>query len=207
MLETSLAGQVIIGRESITRTNERIRPHVRRTPVIEIDGADFGLDGVRVVFKLELLQHAGSFKARGAFANLLLREVPTALWRLRAAIMARPWLLRQRNSESRPGSLFPRLRRWKNRSGFADMARTWWSLATVTWKRWRRAKSGPRSRGRCAFMRTISPRRCSARERSAWSSRNRRRNSILCWWRSAEAVSSAASPPGTAAGSHLSASS
>jgi threonine dehydratase len=31
-----------------------------------------------LVLKLELLQHAGSFKARGAFANLLLREVPPA---------------------------------------------------------------------------------------------------------------------------------
>jgi threonine dehydratase len=78
MPETSLAGHAIIGRESIARTYELIRPHVRRTPVIEIDGADFGLDGVRIVLKLELLQHAGSFKARGAFANLLLREVPKA---------------------------------------------------------------------------------------------------------------------------------
>jgi len=31
-----------------------------------------------VTFKLELLQHSGSFKARGAFANLLLRQVPQA---------------------------------------------------------------------------------------------------------------------------------
>ena len=29
-------------------------------------------------FKLELLQHAGSFKTRGAFANLLLRDIPSA---------------------------------------------------------------------------------------------------------------------------------
>jgi threonine dehydratase len=34
--------------------------------------------GARLIFKLELLQHAGSFKARGAFANLLLRNVPAA---------------------------------------------------------------------------------------------------------------------------------
>jgi threonine dehydratase len=46
--------------------------------VVEVDGADFGLDGVTIVLKLELLQHAGSFKARGAFANLLLREIPAA---------------------------------------------------------------------------------------------------------------------------------
>jgi threonine dehydratase len=54
----------------------RIAPHVRRTPVLEVDGADFGLPSVRLVFKLEFLQHAGSFKARGAFNNLLTREIP-----------------------------------------------------------------------------------------------------------------------------------
>ena len=56
----------------------RIAPHVRRTPVLEVDGADLGLDGVRLVFKLEFLQHAGSFKTRGAFNNLLSREIPAA---------------------------------------------------------------------------------------------------------------------------------
>jgi threonine dehydratase len=34
--------------------------------------------GAKLTLKLELLQHGGSFKARGAFANLLLREVPGA---------------------------------------------------------------------------------------------------------------------------------
>jgi threonine dehydratase len=55
---------------------QRISPHVRRTPVIAVDGADFGVPGVRLVFKLEFLQHAGSFKTRGAFNNLLTREIP-----------------------------------------------------------------------------------------------------------------------------------
>jgi threonine dehydratase len=50
----------------------RIAPHVRRTPILRVDGADFGLDGIKLVFKLEFLQHSGSFKARGAFTNLLL---------------------------------------------------------------------------------------------------------------------------------------
>ena len=67
-----------IGRTSIEETYTRIRQHIRRTPVCEADGADFGLDGGRLVFKLELLQHSGSFKARGAFANLLMREIPAA---------------------------------------------------------------------------------------------------------------------------------
>ena len=55
-----------------------IRPHIRRTPVIEVDGSDFGLPGVGLVLKLELLQHAGSFKVRGAFVNLLSRKIPAA---------------------------------------------------------------------------------------------------------------------------------
>ena len=67
-----------IDRDSIASTYAVIRPYIRRTPVVEIDGADFGLDSVRLALKLELLQHAGSFKARGAFANLLRRDVPAA---------------------------------------------------------------------------------------------------------------------------------
>jgi threonine dehydratase len=67
-----------LDRESVAGTYATIRPYIRRTPVMEVDGSDFGLDGVRLVFKLELLQHSGSFKARGAFANLLMREIPAA---------------------------------------------------------------------------------------------------------------------------------
>ena len=49
-----------IDRDSIARTYQLIRPYIRRTPVIEVDGADFALDAVRLSLKLELLQHAGS---------------------------------------------------------------------------------------------------------------------------------------------------
>jgi len=45
---------------------------------MEAEGADFGLDGVKLVFKLEYLQHAGSFKTRGAFNSLLSRSLPKA---------------------------------------------------------------------------------------------------------------------------------
>jgi len=55
-----------------------IAPYVRVTPIVELDGADFGLAPFPLVLKLELLQHSGSFKARGAFANLLMRLVPDA---------------------------------------------------------------------------------------------------------------------------------
>ncbi len=65
-----------IDRDRIAALEPVIRPHIRRTPVLEIDGADVGLAPVPITLKLELLQHAGSFKARGAFANLLTREVP-----------------------------------------------------------------------------------------------------------------------------------
>ena len=58
-----------MNRARIAEIEKRIRPYVRRTPVIETDG---------LTLKLELLQHSGSFKARGAFANLLTREVPPA---------------------------------------------------------------------------------------------------------------------------------
>jgi len=56
-----------VTRTEIAATEKLIRPHVRRTPVIA--------EG-NLVFKLELLQHSGSFKARGAFTNLLTRDVP-----------------------------------------------------------------------------------------------------------------------------------
>ncbi|QQO14170.1 threonine/serine dehydratase [Bradyrhizobium diazoefficiens] len=65
-----------ITRERIAATETVIRPHIRRTPLVQADLADFGLPAAPVTFKLELLQHSGSFKARGAFANLLLRQVP-----------------------------------------------------------------------------------------------------------------------------------
>jgi len=67
-----------INRESIAAVEPLLRPHIRRTPIVEVAGADFGLDSVQLIFKLELLQHSGSFKARGAFTNLLTREVPLA---------------------------------------------------------------------------------------------------------------------------------
>ena len=68
----------LINPERIAATELIIRPHIRRTPVLEADGADFGLASIPLLFKLELLQYSGSFKARGAFANLLLRKIPQA---------------------------------------------------------------------------------------------------------------------------------
>jgi threonine dehydratase len=67
-----------ITRERIAATEAVIRPYVRRTPLVTVDLGDFGMPAAPVTFKLELLQHSGSFKARGAFANLLLRKPSAA---------------------------------------------------------------------------------------------------------------------------------
>jgi threonine dehydratase len=68
----------MISAQQIVSTYQIIRPHVRRTPVIDVDGADFGIETARLTLKLESLQHAGSFKSRGAFTNLLTRKIPAA---------------------------------------------------------------------------------------------------------------------------------
>ena len=62
----------------IEHTERLIRPFIRRTPVIEISGSDLGVDVARLVLKLELMQHTGSFKLRGAFTSVLTLEVPSA---------------------------------------------------------------------------------------------------------------------------------
>jgi threonine dehydratase len=67
-----------IDKGCIAEVERIIRPHIRRTPVVTAERADFGLGAGNVTLKLELLQHGGSFKARGAFANLLTRKIPAA---------------------------------------------------------------------------------------------------------------------------------
>lgn len=64
--------------ERIAAAADLIRPHIRHTPVMTVSLADFGLNGGTIALKLECLQHSGSFKARGAFTNLLTRDVPAA---------------------------------------------------------------------------------------------------------------------------------
>jgi threonine dehydratase len=67
-----------ISRDGIAATYQSVKPYIRETPVIEAGGDDFGLGSFRVSFKLESLQHSGSFKARGAFTNLLANRLPQA---------------------------------------------------------------------------------------------------------------------------------
>jgi threonine dehydratase len=68
----------LISAGEIRATYTAIAPHIRRTPIIEVDGSDFRIPVARLVMKLESLQHAGSFKARGAFTSLLTRKIPRA---------------------------------------------------------------------------------------------------------------------------------
>jgi threonine dehydratase len=67
-------------RADIEATADRLSPLVRRTPVVTVDPHDLGLPGRRrpLVLKLELLQHSGSFKGRGAHAQLLADDLPSA---------------------------------------------------------------------------------------------------------------------------------
>jgi threonine dehydratase len=67
-----------VDRPRIAATETVIRAHIRRTPVMTIGGSEAGLPENPITFKLELLQHSGSFKARGAFANLITRRIPSA---------------------------------------------------------------------------------------------------------------------------------
>lgn len=63
-----MSHDVAVTPDDVLAAMGRVRPHVRRTPVIEHGD---------LTLKLELLQHAGSFKPRGAFNRVLVEpELP-----------------------------------------------------------------------------------------------------------------------------------
>ena len=64
--------------EEIQRGSRLLESYVRQTPTVRIWGDEVGLNRFRLDLKLELMQHAGSFKTRGAFMNLLTRDIPSA---------------------------------------------------------------------------------------------------------------------------------
>lgn len=66
-----------ITQSAIEAAYGRIRGKVRCTPILALAGQQAGHD-TDVVLKLECLQHAGSFKARGAFNGFIGTEVPAA---------------------------------------------------------------------------------------------------------------------------------
>ena len=65
----------VLDRDAVVRAEERLAGRVRCTPVAEVERAVFGAP---VTVKLELLQHTGSFKPRGAFNRVLTGTVPAA---------------------------------------------------------------------------------------------------------------------------------
>jgi len=67
----------MISRTEIQDAGRRIAMHVRRTPVLALEEKAFGTDA-KIFFKLECLQHTGSFKPRGAFNCILTATVPEA---------------------------------------------------------------------------------------------------------------------------------
>jgi threonine dehydratase len=69
----------VISRDDIRRCYDTIRAHIRRTPVIQVNLSELDESAAALpagTLKLEYMQCGGVFKARGAFTNLLLREVP-----------------------------------------------------------------------------------------------------------------------------------
>jgi threonine dehydratase len=67
-----------VQRSDIARVHEIVGPYIRHTPILQTNGRDVGLGPFPLTLKLEFMQHGGSFKARGAFANLLTRPIPPA---------------------------------------------------------------------------------------------------------------------------------
>jgi threonine dehydratase len=68
----------VVGPDDIERAAARIAPHVRITPVVHLAAGELDLP-YPLTLKLELLQHVGSFKPRGAFHRVLAApEVPPA---------------------------------------------------------------------------------------------------------------------------------
>lgn len=59
-----------VTRFDIESAAERIFGHVRETPVVRLEPGALGAPGL-LTLKLELLQHTGSFKPRGAFSRML----------------------------------------------------------------------------------------------------------------------------------------
>jgi threonine dehydratase len=66
-----------IDRATIAAAAARIQGLVRHTPVLSVSKSEFATEHP-VSLKLELLQHAGSFKPRGAFNRLLSAKIPSA---------------------------------------------------------------------------------------------------------------------------------
>ena len=63
-----------VTRFDVESASDLLGTWVRHTPVAELERGAFGIPG-RLVLKLELLQHTGSFKPRGAFNRILTADI------------------------------------------------------------------------------------------------------------------------------------
>ena len=150
-----------VSRADIARVYPVIAPHIRRTPTIAISGGDFGLPPFPLTLKLEQLQHAGSFKTRGAFANLLTRHPPAdrcrrRVWReSRRGGRVRGDEARHPGADLRADGLLAR----QDRAHPRATARISPSSASATPRRWRPVSNGARTRARCRCTPSIRSRR------------------------------------------------
>lgn len=68
----------MIEKHAISNAYQRITPFVRKTPTLDLPAGDL-MDNIPITLKFELMQHAASFKPRGAFNAILSKEeVPEA---------------------------------------------------------------------------------------------------------------------------------
>ena len=177
-----------VDRENITRTYQLIRPHIRRTPIVEVEGSDFGLHGVRLIHKLELLQHSGSFKARGAFTNLLMRQIPAA------------GVVAASGGNHGAAVAFAAMRLKKPARIFVpevaspaklERIRSYGAELVVTGQRYADALAASEewaAQSGALVVHTTRSRPCSARAPSAWNWKNNIPVSTLCWWPWVEAA-------------------
>ena len=183
--------------EMIAQCETLIRPHIRRTPVIEVDGAEFDLPAHRLTLKLELTQHAGSFKTRGAFANLLSREVPAAGVVAASGGNHGAAVAYAAMKLGKPAKIFiPTVSSPAKVQRTATTAPISPSRATAMRMRSPPARPGCGKPAPCRCRLSIRSKPSWAREHSAANSPNRRLIAIRFWCRSAAAAWSPASPPG-----------
>ena len=190
----------MISRDDIAAAETRIRAHIRRTPCLELQDGAFGFSGP-LNLKLEFLQHAGSFKPRGAFNTLLSSTVPPpASLPRRAAITVSPSPMRRVARACGAHFRSRHIQSCQDRGDPGARRRPRRRRRAATSTRWTPAR--PISRGAALYpcMPMMRGRRWPARAPSGWNGRSRRRPSTPSSSPSAAAVSSRASRPGSRAG-------
>jgi threonine dehydratase len=179
---------VDITRTAIEEVDGVVAPYIRRTPTLDVNGLDIGLGAFPLTLKLELFQVAGSFKSRGAFANLLMRDVPPAGVVAASGGNHGAAVAYAANRLGRPARIYvPSI----SSPAKIDRIRSYGRDLQIVGDR-APNRSPPRRRMRASrahskSMLSINARRCSGRERSAASSRRTSRSTPYSW-RSAAAA-------------------